>query len=309
MNGRGYHPRYRQGRRRVSVLPVIILIVALLAVLFLIFILIGNGLNKKTQGNITDTSVTQSQKEPVKAAPASVGCFFLDIEGEASSQTSNNIAKLSSDGALALSVEVKAADNTLLYSSGVARAFGKQSGSTLDIATLVSRAKARGLYVSAYYTLEFMKEKNADVKAAKLGYEAALISELCSYGVDDVMVYAPDASYENYYELLRLAQSVKATNKNAKIGVSVKQELYSHQNAAVIIDALFKEFDIIGIDLSDIDKKDIDKQVEKVLSNSLYYVLRYNARVVLPSVEDAALSKKLSDILLASNAHNYQYVK
>ena len=302
MNGRGYHARYRQ-RRRASVLPVIVIIVVVIAVLFLLFLIVGNGLNKKTQDGGTDTSVTQTQNEPPKAAPDSVACFFLDTAA-----VDNNIAKLSSNGVNALSVTLKSSDQTLLYSSDVAKAFEKQCG-TLDVSSLVSRARSRGMYVSAYFTLEFVKEKNTDIRAAKLGYEAALVSELCSEGVDDVMVYAPDATYENYTELIRFAESVKQTNVNAKIGISVRSELYSHQNAAIIIDDLFDAFDIVGIDLSEIEENDMDKNVESALANNLYYILRYNARVILPNVEDTELSKKLFDILSASNVHNYQYVK
>jgi hypothetical protein len=157
MNGRGYHTRYRQGRRRSSVLPVIIIVVAVLTVLFLLFLLIGNGLNKKVQEDMPDATTTDAQSKEQKPAPASVGCFYLDI-----SAIDNNLARLSSNGASAVSFEVKSSDLTLVYNSDVAKAFGKSCG-TLSISSLMSRAKSRGMYVSSYFVLEFMKEKNEDM--------------------------------------------------------------------------------------------------------------------------------------------------
>ena len=303
MNGRGYHTRYRQGRRRSSLLPVIIIVVSVLAVLFLLFLLIGNGLNKKMQEYIPDATTTETQSKEQKLAPASVGCFYLDV-----SAIDNNLSRLSSNGVSAVSFEARSSDNVPVYDSDVAKAFGKSCG-TLSVSSLMSRARSRGMHVSAYFVLEFMKEKNADIRAAKLGYEAALVSELCSDGVDDVMVYAPDVTSENYEELIRFAQSVKQTNSDAKIGISVKPDIYSHQNAAVMIDALFEAFDIVGIDLSDLEEKDIDKSVEAALASNLYYILRYNARVILPSVQDTELAQKLTDALTSSNVQNYQYIK
>ena len=49
MNSRGYSGRYSPRRRRRGVSPLIIIISVTLVILFTLFIVLGNALNKKTQ--------------------------------------------------------------------------------------------------------------------------------------------------------------------------------------------------------------------------------------------------------------------
>lgn len=309
MNGRGYSGRYRPQHRRRGLSPIAIIVAAVLIVLVILFVVIGNSLGNKAKGSQSTTPELSQMPADDRPTPDSVRCYVLDIEGEAASQTNNNLSKLSSSGALAVSVNLRGADKSLLYNSNVAKSFGKQSGGYIEMSTVVARAQSRGMYVSAYLTLEFTSEKNADIRAAMLGYESALVSELCSAGVGDVMVYAPGITAENFAELVRLAENVKAVNSNARIGVALSSELFAHPNAAIMVDELFEVFDIIGLDLTNVKTDAMLETLESALTSNLYYVLRYNARVIVPSVADAELSSELSELLSSNSISNYQYVK
>lgn len=309
MNGRGHVSRYRPRQRRNKILPLIVFISIIVLALLALFIVLGNYFNDRSQNQPPAVTPSESEREAPKAAPPSVRCYVLDIEGEAASQTNNNLSKLASSGARAVSVNVRGSDSTLLYSSNVAKSFGKQSGGYIEMSTIASRADSRAMYLSAYLRLEFMSEKNSDVRAAKLGYEAALVSEMCSAGADDVVVYAPDAAADNYTELVRLAENVKAANPAANIGVALKKDIFLLPNSALIIDELYKVYDILCIDLTEIKINDIEEALESAVGSNLYYILRYNTRVILPDISDAELLKKVNDSLSANSVSNIQFVK
>ena len=310
MNGKSYSGRYRPSSyRRKRIPPVLIFILFIVVLLVAAFLIIGNLLNDKTEEAGKPASTSDGDLPQSKPTPTSVICQVLDIEGEASSQTNNNLAALAQRGAAAVSVKVNGSDSKILYDSDVAKAFGFQSGGFIEMSTIVSRAQSRGIYVSAYFKLGFMSEKNNDVRAAKLGYEAALVGEMCAAGVGDVMIYAPDATSENYVELVRLANNVKAVMPNAKIGIALKSDIFSSQNAAVVIDALFEVYDIIGIDLSDAKAEDAEEYLDGALGKNLYYVLRYNARVIVPSFEDKETASAIEAVLASNSVTNIQYVK
>ena len=310
MNGRGYSGHYRPARnRRRRISAAVISITLFLLLLVILFVFIGNILNGKTQGGSEPTKTDKPPVTDVKPAPASIVGMALDIEGSASSQLSNNISRIAQNGGKAISVNVRGSDSKLLYSSDVARHFGFQSGSGLSgIDTIVTRAQSRGLYVSAYIELESMSEKNPNVRAAMLGYEAALVGEMCASGVSDVMIYAPDTTFENYSELVRLAENVKAANPSAVIGVALKPSFFSEPNAAFVIDELFAVYDQIGMDLTSLSGEDKAAEISSSLSSQLYYILRYNMRVVLKSTEDKDLAESIDKALAENSVTNVQYV-
>ena len=309
MNGRGYSGHYRRQRRRRGLPPVLIIALVTVALLLAIFLIVGNALNNKTQNQPSVTTPANTETEQSKPLPQSVQCFVLDIEGESAYATQTNISKHAESGTRALSVKVKGADGAVLFNSNVAKEFGKQSGSFIEMSTVVSRAKAQGMYVSAYFELDFISEENFDLRTAKLGYEAALVSELVTSGVDDVMISAGEAKSENIPELIRFAENIKAVNKNAKIGIALKSELYAGSESAMNIDSLNAVYDILGIDLSKPPSEGMTEYIEGALSRNLYYILRYNARVILPGLSDAAQANAISGVVSSNSITNYQYVK
>lgn len=308
MNGRGYRGRYRPARRRRGISPLVVIISVALAALLILFIILGNLLNKKTQTPPKITTGITTGTESPKPVPLSYKCVLLDIEGEGASQTQSNITKLANNGAGALSVKAKGADKTLLYSSTVAKSFGKSTASSLEMSTLVSRAKGQGMHVSVYFPLEFPSVENADIRLAMLGYESALVSELFASGVDDVVISSSDIKLENIDELCRFAANVKSVNENVNLGIALNSELYAATDSALAIDKLLEVYDILGLDLSKAPTEDTAKYIERALSGNLYYILRYNARVIVPSLADAAASAAIGEVISSNSITNYQYV-
>ena len=316
MGKQGYSLRYRGARyRRRRISAVIIPIVAVFVVLTVLFFVIGNALNDKTQGenenhNGDGAQVPTAETEKQNAVPSSVVAYALDIEGAAAASLAENISALSGKGAKAVSVRVKGSGGALLYNSAVAKAMGYQSGSgLLNIENLVSRAESRGMYVSAFLELEALAETNAEVRALKLAYEASVASELCSAGVDDVMIYARDAGSKDVSELVRLADSIKAINRNARIGIALDQTFFKSENSAVDIDELSAAFDFLGLKFSAAEGVDVTEELERVIGEELYYILRYNVRIVVPSPSSEENAQKISAILSEESVGNVQYVK
>ena len=70
-------------------------------------------------------------------------------------------------------------------------------------------------------------------------------------------------------------------------------------------------FDVIGIDVSELpdEANDVPQYIENVFaeSNLKYYVLRYNMRVLLPSISDEQ-SADLTDVLEENSIENWQKI-
>ena len=313
MRGRNSSKYYRKSSYKKRKLRNILIISAIcLVVLFLLFVIFGNRLNKKIDEERAGRDKAQTTAVPqANTAGYAIEAYFVDISSGA--DVSAQVKELSSLGVKSVSLKLTDANGNLLIKSELARSLGYQSSSDslADLSGVVSRATYYGMFTSAVLDLGCISEKDAKQRAVRLAYEASLAVEIAEKGIGDVIVRASGADASHTELLIDFARSVKSINDTVVLGVALPESFFYHESSAEDIASLAECFDIIGLDISTTPKdyKNELEYIERVFSESnlKYYVLRYNMRVLLPKTA-AEFDDALKVVLQENSIQNWQKI-
>ena len=312
MRGRNSSKYYRKSSYKKRKLRNILIISAIcLLVLFLLFVIFGNRLNKKMQEERVDRDKAQTTVAPeANTAEYAIEAYSLDIASGA--DVSAQLKELSSLGVKSVSIKLTDSSGKLLIKSELARSLGCQSSSDgfVDISKVISTSKYYGMFTSAVLDLGCISEKDAKQRAVRLAYEASLAVEVSEKGIGDVIVRASGADASHTELLVDFANRVKSINDAVVLGVALPESFFCQESSAEDIAKLAECFDIIGLDISSIPKdyKNEIEYIERVFSESniKYYVLRYNMRVLLPNT--ATEDDELRTVLQENSIQNWQKI-
>ena len=302
MNG-AHRPRkrmsYRQRIYRRRKIKYIIALSALaLAVLFVIFLIIGNILDRKVESTIAgldDLGFADSGKVETDAAyhktPASYTVKPTALSASGSSLESR-LAALKSNAVKAACFELDTESGALLYASSVARSLGYQSAEQdlWHLENAIAKFDANGLYSVGITYASGLDDSSDLSRTAAIGYHSALIAEALRVGVDEVLIIAPKTDAESSNELIRIADEVHRLVPDGKIGLALSYPLpeipdSDNEFSDELLVSLWEAFDFFALDICD-GISTVD-EAELRAGELLYYVLRYNMRILIPSDNDA----------------------
>ncbi len=310
----GYYRRNSYRRKKWRNILVILLSVAV--VLLVVFLLVGNILKEKTSDMPEDTEpqiyTHQTTRPPYQLVSPS---YNVNIKGRAVNIASDNLkdelGALSENGYNAASLNLSDEDGKLLFNSSVASRFGYPAKSDgIELASLIKKISSAGLKTSAVFSLNSFSEDDATIRSVMRACEAAIACEIAAAGVNDVLLRCPDIKAEYTDELISLAEQVKSINKKAIVGLVLTPEFLNGENVSVLTERIISSFDFIAFDLIELsEEKDSSEQIQTLLStDKYYYILRYNMRVLLPTLTDEAESVKLYELMSSNNITNWQTV-
>ena len=308
---------YRQRAYRRRKIKYILAISTLaLAALFVIFLVIGNILDRKIENKVSglddlgfadrDPADTDSD---VHSVPESLFADPTALSATGSSLDSR-LAAISSRGTRAACFELDDESGALLYSSPTAQALGYQSSGNdlwrLDSA--MSKFDASGLYSIGITHVTGLDGGNDLARSAAIGYHSALIAEALRAGVDEVLIVASDTALERTDELIRLAQEVHRFVPEGKIGLALSYPLPEYPNDSdefsdELLVTLWESFEVFALDIC--KNSSTAEEAEAHAGELLYYVLRYNMRILIPT-EDATLSSELTEMCKQRGFTNVQ---
>ena len=312
MNRPNYHMRYRRSvYRKKRIKMAIITSVISLAVIALLFVIIGNAVGNKVEENVTrrrNTSAEAQQSE--HAQVRSVKAFPVTLFDESSTLASR--LKIATDGGYGeICFDLDSPDGTLLYSSDVSLALGKQAANPelWSLPDAVKQFESRELYSIGITHLAEMSSDDDLLRASASGYYASLIAEALRSGVDEVLIHAGDVPRERYGELILLANEVhRLCPEGGFVGISLPVGILSDAEASELIDGLWGAFDYLAADLTGVgaDGQSVPDAVSSSLGGMLYYLLRYNVRVLVPYSDDQNVLAATVDAVFASGSQNVQ---
>lgn len=296
MNHRPMNYR-RSVYRRHRIRTVLIVVGISLLVLFLLFLWIGNLFSDKME--IPDDGQTPPPTEdstPVLPASAvrKIQAPLLSLRsGNAAAHDALTLA--ATNGQTALSLPLTDANGTLLYRSEVAERLSMSMGtSSVEISSLCTAAEANGIYLCGSFTLKAAEEENPLDRSVYLSEAAAVIAEAFEYGVHDIVLRAPSMDRSNLSELIRLAEAVKSFSPNALLGLALPDDLVAAPDASVI-EQLAYAMDYLALDLSRYGEEEPVSVAEFQTDAMLYYLLRYEMRVLVPSEHQDAIVTKITE--------------
>ena len=330
MNGRNYHNQYRKSVYRRSRIKLILIISAIaLVTLSVIFLIVGTALNNKTHtssgdfSNNGDTAIPPRNDNGLTEAKRIKGRPLVLLTQDSSTLSSRMQAL--PKGTEAVCVALNQADGTLLYNSSVAKELAslRIAENSSRAATVFDNIHNRGYYVSAALTMKALSEDDELKREVGLSAYVAIAAEASLGGADDILLFLPDdmpsmsgEELDSFAsELCSLAERIRAIAPEAVIGFALDNLFLSGKDSAYLIDKLSESFNFLGIDATGYGKEDPVEFLERTIGGGesadvQYYLLRYNMRVILPSLEDAAARESLIAVVedYSSNNGNWQFV-
>ena len=202
-------------------------------------------------------------------------------------------------GRTSVSLTVRRTSGKLNYNSEIAKALGKDETSGLDIRELIGTFDDNNIHVSGIFESSFMfnTEGLNDVYSA---YEIQLVGELHSAGVDDILISGLKIDSENIETALDFLYDIRSKYKDAVIGVSMPYGVAISESGSYVAYMLSGVCDYIALDLSDVYESG---ELTERISDSVYYISRYDARILLDSSLGTAV-----EILEELGIGNWQYV-
>jgi hypothetical protein len=301
---------YRKKRIRIAVLTVAVS----LAVIAVLFVIIGNLVGSKVEQSQNDRNNTPPTDQALPHAPVRSARAFPVALSESGSSLSSRLSQAASLGYTDVSFEMDTRDGMLRYSSDVAPLWGKQSIGT-DLWRLPDAVKSfdnLGLYCIGVTHASDFKSEDDLVRAAAVGYYSSLIAEALRSGVDEVLIYVGELPTQRYAELTRLADEVhRLCPDGGRVGLSLPAAIFADDSNAQLLDDLWSSFDFLAADLTGATSAGVDTvtYIDSTLGEMLYYLLRYELRVLVPYTDDPALSAQIEAAVTAKNTTNIQIVK
>lgn len=314
----------RRAYRRRKIKYILLISALVLSALFVIFLIVGNILDRKVSSviagldDIESGGKGQAQTQEPHGTPESlrVASTLLSQDG---STLESRLATLASDGFKAVGFELDTKDGDLLYSSPVAQKLGYQSVSTelrhLDSA--MAKFKERSLYSVGITYVSLLDDTDDLSRTSAIGYYSAIIAEALRSGVDEVLILAPDIDADRAAELIRLADEVHRLVPEGKIGLRLSYPLPEYTSDTIateekkfsdeLLTELWNAFDIFALDVFASDETvPTAEEAEARIGELLYYALRYNMRVLIPA--DDTVSATISALCEQRGLTNVQYM-
>ena len=301
------HMRYRQSvYRRRSIRTSLIAGGIVLGILLVAFFLLGSLFSDKLEQ--TPESPKQTQKPdnnpPTVQSVRHVQAPLLSLEGSKSNIYAR-LDVLQTNGYTAVCIPLTNQKGTLSYRSSLAAGndYSIHGTSSLSLSDLVDMAHANGTYLCGTYVLRAMEEENELSRSVLLAESAAVIAEAFLAGMNDIVIIVPELPTDRQAEIIRFAENIRTFAPNAILGLSLPESEIAAPDATRI-DTLAKSFDFLALNLLS-DEKDPVAFAEARMSSMLYYLLRYEMRVILPSLEDEDTQDELFAAVESESIDNW----
>ncbi len=315
MNRPNHHMRYRRSIYRKKRIKTVLITSALsLAVIALAFVVIGNAIGERVEENIEKrTAKTSEAEEQEHAAVRSVRAFPIALSDDSSSLASR-LAKAADEGYTEVCFDLDTADGTLLYSSELAVTLGKQSSGLglWSLGDAMEEFESEELYAIGITRVSELANDDDLTRASISGYYAALIAEALRSGVDDVLIHASALPTERYGELINLANEIhRLCPDTGNLGVSLPASMFSDSDSSELVDSLWGAFDYLAADLTSVaaEGESTPDAIDRTLGGMLYYLLRYNVRVLVPYSDDPTVFAAISEAVSSSGSQNVQMMR
>ncbi len=309
MMRRRKHRRRLRGRSRssVNIGAIILISVTILSALIGSFLVVGNLLHDKLEGQGADDTSTNTEQTALnseKAYVKSINGYSVLIEAADIPVISERFDSLIANEKNAASIPLNTKDGSILYNSLIAKELGIPVGSSnIEIEHVVTSAKEREVYLSGIYYVNAFSKDDTLVRSVELSKNASVIAEVLMAGFDEVVIIFSDISADNIDEAIRFIDSIKALTNNGAVGVAVPESILKLEEAAKkseFINILSENADFLAIDTSNATDSDISAYIGEKINTEKLHLHMYKMRLLLPYSSD----KQVQDGIISSAEEN-----
>lgn len=309
MNHRNRHLQYRKNlyrKKRIGVTLTVSLVV--IAIVFALFIILGNLLHSKTS-TPTETGKSTEPKETQATLPpaVNVNAHALPLL-EDGTIFANRLATISTD-ANAVCINLNTADGALLFRSTLASELSQLKVHT-DASALSSSLASidrSGFYTTGVLYVPSFDQSNDLLRDVELATWGAVACEAIRDGVGDILIIAPSMSATDVKKICDLADNIHDSINNASIGFALSDNILSEENSANLIKELSLHFNYLSLDTT---VYRADEEPEEFIKNRvsalLLEIMFYKMRILLPRTPDTELQKKYIEAVQSYNVTSWQ---
>lgn len=160
----------------------------------------------------------------------------------------------------------------------------------------------RKISVAYFYSTAFTWE-DSELRILKTAEEIAIISELASAGIDEIVIFGLPDGAEYVRTVAAYMASVEAACETANICVALSEDCMNGSGASRVISATEGYADAYAIDVSAVASESLGDMIEKCA----YFITNYNMRLVLANAEGEARTELLA-LLDSYGIESYMFV-
>ena len=309
MKKRGRNMRYRRSIYRKNGIHVYFLITAgILVAVVLLFVLLGNALGDKTAKTESERNAAASTDPTASehVTPRNVSAYPIQLSADGSSLKSR-ISQAVDLGYTEVCFDLDTKTGTLSYLSDIAVSLGyiSSDANLWKLNDAIALFDDSNLYTIGITHLSRMNTENDLDRQVASGYYTARIAEALRCGVDDVLILYDNLSMNTLSEITAIADKVHLLCPDSTLGISVTPDILSSEEGGTLVDALWNSFDYISVSLDQepAEGENLSQTAERQLGGMLYYLLRYNMRVLIPNV-DAESITQIKEAISANGVKN-----
>lgn len=314
MSNRPRHLQYRKNiyrKKRTKAIAVIIG-VALVA-LFILFLVIGNALHKKTSDREDTPNEEQSELPEATdgALPeaAAVGAYALPLleDGSAFSSRLSEIP----EGADAVCIPLNSEDGLLQYRSELAAEFPflKYADDASSLSSSLNSIKDRGLHASAVLYVPSFEDEDDLAREIHFAAWCSVAVEAIRAGVDDCLIIPLAAGEEDVAKLRSLAELMRGMQEDAVIGLAVPEEILSSSGSEALIAELGESYSFLAISAANPkEDDDVGIYVETKIARMQVQLIYHKMRVLLPTADEPEVMQSYIDTVKKYNVASWLFL-
>lgn len=254
------------------------------AVLFAVFLalllgnILGNAADRIPRGSSLSDPVFKYEANHV---PPIDNARILSVHGQTNDSFAAAVNALPSN-VKSVSLYLRVGKSAPYYKSAVSQEVTGKAGGTLDLDMAVNALHARNIYVSCCVDIFSPSTEDESARDAAIQYEAALVAEIASAGVDDIILTKLPSGHDKIAAASKLFAEIRSKNENVVLGAGIGYEILQSDGGAAALEGYSSFASFCAVDTS--GSRATGKTSGTIAKNLLYCFERYPLRILVEGV-------------------------
>lgn len=288
-----YRSRYNTGRKHRGN-RILIIVIAAVIIITILTVILGNYLKNKTSDTKANASpvpdeVTVSDEDLNIAEKApELSAIPLDLTALKADSIESTVKEISNSEYSGASIRLTDENGHPLYLSDVAAMFPSSkegdtpapNGEKVSLSAVTDALHKNGMRAIGCFDVRYLKAETAAEEALR-SYEIALLSELSSLGIDEVILFGLSVPGDEDAYHFEYIEKVKKSSPGLSVSVAFDAEIFT--SASLELNMLLSRLDFITVEISaSVDGETaLTDVLKEEISKNLIIFTKYSPRVVM----------------------------
>lgn len=241
---------------------------------------LGNEADKIPNGSSLSTPIFKYETEHV---PPIDNARLLSVYGQTNDSFVAAVNALPSN-ITAVSLYLRSGRNAPYYKSAISQEVTGKAGGTLDLSAAVASLHAKNIYVSCCVDVFSPSTEDEAARNAAIQYEAALIAEIASAGVDDIILTNLPSGHDSIAAASLLFAEIRNKSEGVVLGAAIGYEILMSDSGAAALEGYSSFASFCAVDTAGSRAK--GQTSETIARKLLYCFEKYPLRILVEGTGD-----------------------